>query len=156
MKRYIIALLAISSVATSSYSISNKVDSLIFNRKNTEVLMEKSNIELALSNPGILGKFFVIGNLSFYGNNLVYRVYSDSIFLASANKVHKYNYLIKDFEIQYDKIKKVRGGFFFLLLHRKVIIELEKEITYKFIAAKSSDRMEILKFINDKINKKPN
>jgi hypothetical protein len=156
MKRYIVTLLVINSVATFCYSMSTRADSLNINRKNTELLMEKSNMELALSNPGILGKFFVIGTLSFYGNHLVYQVYSDSIFLANADKVNRYNYLIKDFEIEYDKIKEVRGGFFFLFLHRKIIVELDKKISYRFIAANSSDRREILKFINDRINKGSN
>ncbi len=151
MKKYLLIILLYGLAAKPCFS-SIIVDSLISNNGNSELLLEKSNMELTLSNPGIPGKFFVIGDLSFYDKSMTYQVYADSVFLATAREVHKYNYMIKDFEIPYSKISKVRGGFFFLFLHRKVIVELDNKITYKFIAANSKDRREILKFISARIN----
>lgn len=146
MKNFLQIVLLISLSANPCFSA--HTDSTSSHKNNSELIFEKRNTELTLSNPGIPGKFFVIGTLSFYHNTMTYQVYSDTVFLSSASRVFRYNHMVKDFEIPYDKIKKVRGGVFFLFFHRKVIVDLNDKITYKFIVAKSSDRKEVLKFLN--------
>lgn len=146
MKNFLQIVILICLSANPCFS--THTDCSSSHKNYSELIFEKRNTELTLSNPGIPGKFTVIGTITFYRNTMIYQVYSDTVFLGIASRVFRYNHMVKDFEIPYDKIKKVRGGFFFLFFHRKFIVELNDKNIYKFIVAKSSDRKEILKFLN--------
>jgi len=158
MKFLIIALLTFSHTSLCQ-SMASRDEKLRQQEKElTEVLLQKTNTDFTLSNPGLPGKFSVLGTFSIYDTKVDFQVYSDEDFLAVNNmryfKLYRYNYLVKDFAIPFNQIKKIRGGYSFPFLHRKIIIQLDNEATFIFFVPTSADRKEIINLIKNKVKSK--
>ena len=115
----------------------------------SDTLHIRKNAGVKLYNPGTWLGFFAIGRLSFLDDHISFQVYDDDAFCAK-NKLYRFNFLVKDFTISYNKIIKVKRGFF-LIVPSKLVVKLDDHTKYKFDLLKG--KKEAMRIIRSKMKR---
>ena len=121
---------------------------------SSDTLHFRNNASVKLYNPGTYLGFFAIGKLSFLDDHISFQVYNDDAFCAK-NKLYRFNFLVKDFTISYDKIIKVKRGFFLvfpiIIVPSKLVVKLDDNTKFKFDLL--TGKKKVMRIIRSKMNK---
>lgn len=112
-----------------------------------DTLFQTKEAQLMLWNPQLIhGHLFVYGSLSLVDDHLLFKVNDESSFVKKSLKNHyRYNFLIKDIEIFYSKIRKIkRRSFVFLLF----TLQDGREMKFGFGV---KDRKKIFELLSKKV-----
>lgn len=139
---------------TVNYSNGQKPE-MYANNKESPFLSEKktynntAHLSLFNGRPNII-PFVVRGHISADDKRLQF--FPDTVFSSGIQKnIYQYNYLLKDVEIEYNEILKVRRNWFFLVPYRLIITTVDQQV-YRFSLKK---RKELINRIKLHVVKKP-
>lgn len=109
------------------------------------------NTGFVLKNPGLPSNFHTIGVLRLDNDHLTFQPYSNDSSLTRP-RLYRYNFLVKDFKIEYKEIDRIYRGcyfVFFIPVASKLVIKLRNGHKYHFDLL--NRKKEILEFVRPRI-----